>query len=60
MAIARLADKLLRRLVPSTEAGACEHSPCYCAFYAGTCKWVYTNCAGTACNVYGSSCVNGC
>lgn len=56
MSIARLADKVLQRLVPTVEAGACEHSPCYCQRVSGLCRWIYTNCAGTACNVLGSRC----
>lgn len=56
MSIARLADKVLQRLVPSVDAGACEHSQCYCARVSGSCRYIYTNCAGTRCNVTGGSC----
>lgn len=56
MSIARLADRLLEHIVPTAQAGACEHSECYCAVKGGLCRYVFTNCAGTKCNVYGNRC----
>jgi hypothetical protein len=54
--IARLADKLLQRILPATEAGACRRDECYCARVGSACRYIYTNCAGTQCNYVGPSC----
>jgi hypothetical protein len=62
MSIARLADKLLQRIVPTTEAGACVRDWCGCYPHRSShiyCRNMYTSCRGL-CNgtVWGTHCAS--
>jgi hypothetical protein len=59
MLLARLADKVLQRIVPTVEAGACAYDWCGCYKYRdGFCRNVYTDCNGN-CTRWASYCGTG-
>ena len=55
--LARLADKVLQRIVPSVEAGACAYDWCGCnsTTTGVNCRNVYTDCHGN-CTRWGTFC----
>ena len=57
MSLGRLADSVLRRIVPTVDAGACVYDLCGCYVYghAAYCRQLYTDCNGN-CTRWGNYC----
>jgi hypothetical protein len=60
MLIARLADKVLRHIVPTVDAGACAYDWCGCLKdpRTGLCRNAYTDCQGN-CTRWATYCGTG-